>query len=100
AGAWAGLAEAAGTSGTWAGPAETSGTSHSSAVRITRVPHPDGSSLTVPLARSPSQATVVSGSSLVILISPNLSRWRCSDCASLHSAHSSGGDLSSVRLAV
>ena len=71
----------------------------SCAVRITRVPHPDGSSRTVPLTCSPSQATAVSGSSLVILISPNWPRWRPSDAASLHSAHNSGGDLTSVRLA-
>ena len=70
------------------------------AVRVTCVPHPDGSSRTVPLACSPSQATVVSGSSLVILISPNSPRWRASDCATLHSAHSSGGDLTRVRLAL
>ena len=33
----------------------------------------------MPLACSPSQATAVSGSSLVILISPNSPRWRASD---------------------
>ncbi len=69
------------------------------AVSTTRVPHPDGSSRTVPLARSPSQATAVSGSSLVMRISPNWPRWRASDAASLHSAHNSGGDLTRVRLA-
>ena len=69
------------------------------AVRMTFVPQPDGSIRTVPRARSPSQATAVSGSSLVIRISPNWSRWRASEAASLHSAHNSGGDLTSVRLA-
>src|SRR5207302_7034023 len=70
------------------------------AVRVTRVPQPDGSSRTVPLASSPSQATAVSGSSLVIRISPNdPARWRARDSATLHSAHSSGGDLTKVRLA-
>ena len=67
-------------------------------VSVTRVPHPDGSSLTVPLAAAPSQATAVSGSSLVIRISPNAPRCRASDAASLHSDHSSGVDLTSVRL--
>ena len=70
------------------------------AVSVTCVPQPDGSSRTVPLACSPSQATVVSGSSLVILISPNSPRWRANDCATLHSAHSSGGDFTIVRLAL
>ncbi len=71
------------------------------AVRTTRVPHPDGSSRTVPLTRSPSQATAVSGSSLVILISPKDPRkWRVNDDGSLHSAQSSGGDLTRVRLAL
>ena len=70
------------------------------AVRITFVPHPEGSSRTVPLASSPSQATAVSGSSLVIRISPKEPfRWRASASALLHSAHSSGGDLTRVRLA-
>jgi hypothetical protein len=41
------------------------------AVSVTRVPHPEGSICTVPRALSPSQATVLSGSSLVILIWPN-----------------------------
>ena len=41
------------------------------AVRVTRVPQREGSIRTVPLVASPSQATAVSGSSLVILISPN-----------------------------
>src|SRR5215211_228102 len=46
----------------------------SSAVRMTFVPQPEGSIETVPLACSPSQATVCSGSSLVIVISPKAPR--------------------------
>ena len=44
------------------------------AVRNTLVPHPAGSSRTVPRAALPSQATAVSGSSLVMRISPNWPR--------------------------
>ena len=51
-------------------------TATGSAVNVTEVPHPAGASSTVPLARSPSQATVVSGSSRVIVISPTSPRWR------------------------
>ena len=51
----------------------------------------------MPLARSPSQATVVSGSSRVILISPISPRCFASDAASLTSAHSSGGDFTNRR---
>ncbi len=92
--------------GVWAsGSAADSGSGSGSAgatssftVRVTRVPHPEVSSFTVPLAAAPSQATAVSGSSLVMRISPNAPRCRASDAASLHSAHSSGADLTSVRL--
>ena len=70
------------------------------AVSTTLVPHPEGSIDTVPLAPSPSQATVRSGSSLVILISPNAPRWRASRSTSLSSLQSSGGDLTRVRFAV
>ena len=82
-----------------AASAATSSSATGTTVRMTFVPQPDGSIRTVPRARSPSQATAVSGSSLVIRISPNWSRWRASEAASLHSAHNSGGDLTSVRLA-
>src|SRR5207302_4706631 len=64
-----GSGEATGTcsgSSTVAGPSEA-------AVIVTFVPHPEGSSRTVPLTCSPSQATVVSGSSLLIRISPTAS---------------------------
>jgi hypothetical protein len=70
------------------------------AVSTTLVPHPEGSIDTVPLAPSPSQATVRSGSSLVILISPNAPRWRASRSTSLSSLQSSGGDLTRVRFTV
>src|SRR3954467_12062541 len=70
------------------------------AVKVTGVPQPDGSSETVPVARSPSQATVCSGSTRVILISPSSPRCRASASTSLSSPHSSGGDLTRVRLAV
>ena len=59
-------------------------------VIVTLVPQPEGSIETVPLAPSPSQATVCSGSSLVILISPNAPRWRARRSTSLSSLHSSG----------
>ena len=52
-----------------------------------------GSSFTVPLTRSPSQTTVVSGSRRVILISPNSPRCSASASRSLTSAQSSGGGL-------
>ena len=68
-----------------------------SAVSVTFVPHPDASISTVPLARSPSQATVCSGSSRLILISPISPRWRARLSTSLTSFHSSGGDLTRVR---
>ena len=55
--------------------------------------------VTVPRTSSPSQATAVSGSVLVIRISPNSPRWRASDSGSLSSAHSSGGDFTRVRFA-
>src|SRR6185437_9198593 len=83
---------------TGSGSADTVGAWSSLTVRVTRVPHPEVSSFTVPLAAAPSQATAVSGSSLVMRISPNAPRCRASDAASLHSAHSSGADLTSVRL--
>src|SRR3954470_24292562 len=70
------------------------------AVKVTVVPQPDGSSETVPVARSPSQATVCSGSTRGILISPSSPRCRASASTSLSSPHSSGGDLTRVRLAV
>ena len=68
-----------------------------STVRTTRVPHPEGSSRTVPLARSASHSTRDSGSTCVIRISPNSPRWRASEPSSDSSAHSSGGDLTRVR---
>ncbi len=70
------------------------------AVSVTFVPQPDGSIETVPLAPSPSQATLRSGSSLVILISPNAPRCLASRSTSLSSLQSSGGDLTRVRFAV
>ena len=70
------------------------------AVSRTFVPHPVGASSTVPLARSPSQATVVSGSTRVMRISPNSARWRPSESSLLSSAHSSGGDFTRRRVAV
>ena len=45
------------------------------AVSVTRVPQPAESRDTVPLARSPSQATVLSGSRLVMRTAPNGARW-------------------------
>ena len=89
-------AAGSGSGSSASGPA--GGGASSLTVRVTRVPHPDDSSRTVPLAAAPSQATAVSGSSLVMRISPNAPRCRASDAASLHSAHSSGADLTSVRL--
>ena len=86
-----------GDSGSGSGAASGSG-STTSAVMVTFVPHPVGSSSTVPLAFSPSQATVVSGSARVILISPNSPRWRSRPSTSLSSVQSSGGDLTSVLL--
>src|SRR4029453_4998504 len=74
--------------------------SGSSACSVTLVPQPEGSIETVPLACSPSQATVCSGSSLVILISPKASRCLARRSTSLSSSHSSGGDLTRVRFAV
>ena len=81
------------------GPASADGSASptGSAVSVTEVPHPAGASSTVPLARSPSQATVVSGSSRVMVISPTSPRWRAREAASLTSAHSSGGDFTSRR---
>ncbi len=70
-----------------------------SAVIVTFVPQPEGSSSTVPRARSPSQTTVVSASSRVMRISPNSPRWRARVLTSLISAHSSGGDFTRVRCA-
>ena len=70
------------------------------AVNVTFVPQPEDSIKTVPLARSPSQTTALSGSSRVILISPNACRCRPSESGSLHCAHSSGADLTSVRVAL
>ena len=70
------------------------------AVSMTCVPQPVGVSSTVPLARSPSQATVVSGVTRVMRISPNCARWRPSESSLLSSAHSSGGDLTRRREAV
>ncbi len=67
------------------------------ALSRTFVPQPDGSISTVPLARSPSQATVVSGTRRVIRISPNSPSRLASVSGLLRSAHSSGGDLTSVR---
>ena len=61
------------TSGSGSGSAAGSGVS---TVSTTRVPHPEGSSRTVPLARSASHSTRDSGSTWVILISPNSPRWR------------------------
>jgi hypothetical protein len=68
-------------------------------VNVTWVPQPAASSSTVPFARSPSQTTIVSGSTRVMRISPNSPRWRASASASLSSVHSSGGDLTSRRFA-
>ena len=66
------------------------------AVSVTFVPQPEGSSSTVPRARSPSQATVVSGSRRVMRISPNAPRCPARAPTSLTSAHSSGGLLTRV----
>ena len=92
-GAGSGSGAAAGSTG----GADSGAAAAGSAVSVTLVPHPAGASLTVPLACSPSQATVVSGSNRVIVISPTSPRWRASDAASLTSAHSSGGDFTSRR---
>ncbi len=70
------------------------------AVRTTVVPHPAGASSTVPLARSPSQATVVSGSTRVMRISPNSERCLRRVSSLLTSAHNSGGDFTRRRCAV
>ena len=93
-GSAAGSASAPATSS--ASGASGSGTSASFAVIVTFVPHPDGSSATVPHARSPSQATVVSGSRRVMRISPNSPKWRARASTSETSAHSSGGLLTRV----
>ena len=55
-------------------PASRGGSDAIRAVSVTFVPQPEGSSSTVPRARSPSQATVVSGSRRVMRISPNAPR--------------------------
>ena len=81
-------------------PPLRAGSSGSSACRVTFVPHPEGSIETVPLACSPSQATVCSGSSFVILISPKAPRCLARPSTSLSSSQSSGGDLTRVRFAV
>jgi hypothetical protein len=70
-----------------------------SAVSVTVVPQPEGSSRTEPEASSPSHSTTFSGSVRVMLISPNSPRCRASAAMSDSSAHSSGGLLTSVRLA-
>ena len=70
-----------------------------STVNVTWVPQPEDSSSTLPFARSPSQTTLVSGSSRVMRISPNSPRWRARAAASLSSVHSSGGDFTSRRCA-
>ena len=75
-------------------PAPPSG---SSACRVTLVPHPEGSIETVPLPCSPSQATVCSGSSLVIVISPKAPKCFARPSTSLSSSQSSGGDFTRVR---
>ena len=72
--------------------------SSTSAVRITRVPQPEASISTVPDASSPSQATVRSGSSLLIRMFPSSPMWRASRSTSLTSVQSSGGDFTRVRL--
>ena len=86
--------------GSGAGGSGTGSSPSTRAVSVTFVPHPEGSIDTVPLAPSPSQATVLSGSSLVILISPKASRCLASRSTSLNSLQSSGGDFTRVRLTV
>jgi hypothetical protein len=72
-------------------------TAAGSALSLTFVPQAEADSSTMPLACSPSQATVDSGSTRVIVISPNAARWRVSASTSDTSAHSSGGDFTRVR---
>src|SRR4051794_21993464 len=86
-----------GSGSSTAGCATTGSGSGVSTVKTTRVPHPEGSSRTVPLARSASHSTRDSGSTFVIRISPNSPRWRARDSSSESSAHSSGGDFTRVR---
>ncbi len=86
-------------SGSTTGSAASVALASGAAVSVTFVPHPEGSSATVPRAMSPSQATAVSGSSRVMRISPNSPRWRARAWGSLISAHNSGGDFTRVRCA-
>jgi hypothetical protein len=65
--------------------------------RVTLVPHADGLICTRPVTSGASHSTVVSGTVLTILISPNSPRWLASEAGSLSSAQSSGGDLTRVR---
>ena len=97
----AGVSHASGAGGGSTGAGGSSrGADVALTVSVTFVPQPEGVSSTRPVARSPSQTTVVSGSTRVILISPLSSpRWRPNVAGSLSSAHSSGGDLTSVRCA-
>ena len=65
--------------------------------KVTFVPQPDCLSWTTPLTSPASHSTLVSGSVLVMRISPKSPRWRASASGLLSSVHSSGGDLTRVR---
>jgi hypothetical protein len=66
-------------------------------VSLTLVPQPEGLMTTLPLVSPACHSTRCSGSTRVMRISPNSPRWRARAAGSLISAHSSGGDLTSVR---
>src|SRR3954471_22064147 len=67
--------------------------SSTSAVSVSLVPQPAGSSTAVPLAPSASQASARSGSVVRTFTSPTA----CERQSPSSSAHNSGGDLTSVR---